>query len=62
MAGRLRQAVDEGRLEAGQVLLFRATQGDRDGDLFLIADRNGEAGYQTGEDLLVKLLDPGDFM
>lgn len=67
VAGRLRQgsfdadlelAVDGGRLEAGQALLFQATAGDRAGDRFLIVDWNGEDGYQAGEDLLVWLVDP----
>lgn len=66
----LELAVDAGRLEAGQALLFRATAGDRAGDIFMIVDWNGEAGYQAGEDLLVRLVDParteaidtGDFL
>lgn len=42
-------------LEANSVVQFRAKGGDESGALFLIVDVNGEAGYQAGQDLVIKM-------
>ena len=42
-------------LGAGEAVLFAPDAGDLAGTLFLIADANGEAGYQAGEDYVFAL-------
>ena len=42
-------------LGAGQAVLFAPDSGDLAGTVFLVVDRNGEAGYQEGEDFVFAL-------
>ncbi len=67
--GDLARAVGADRLGAGHALTFTATGGDFAGRVFLIADGNGEAGYQAGADTVIELqsppasvIDPGLFI
>ncbi len=52
--------IGSGQLGAGQALLFAADAGGLAGSTFLIVDANGVAGYQAGEDYVVRLLNPPD--
>lgn len=42
-------------LEAHHAELFHATSGSFAGDTFLVIDANGQAGYQAGSDLVIRL-------
>lgn len=42
-------------LEAHHAVVFHATSGTDAGDYFLVIDANGQAGYQAGEDLVIRL-------
>lgn len=44
-----------GGLGAGQAVVFRPNDGELLGEVFLIVDANGEAGYQPGEDYVFAL-------
>jgi hypothetical protein len=48
-------AVGAGQMGAGHAVLFSPDAGDLAGRVFLIADRNGTAGYQAGADYVVEL-------
>ena len=58
-----------GHLHANHAVLFRPDAGTLHGKLFLVVDINGTPGYQSGEDLVIRLdhpknlgaLDPRDF-
>jgi hypothetical protein len=66
---RLESKVDAGAMGAGHAVLYTPDAGDFGGVRFLVVDVNGTAGYQTGEDLVIRLdgathlnaLDAGDF-
>jgi hypothetical protein len=47
--------IGAGQLVAYHAVEFRAQDGDLAHQLFLIVDLNGQAGYQAGEDLVVRL-------
>ena len=47
-----------GVLGAGEVAVFQVNAGDFAGRIFGIADLNGVAGYQAGEDLVVEFVTP----
>lgn len=51
----LATAVDAGHLGAGHAVLFTANSGSLSGQLFLIVDQNGAAGYQASADLVLAL-------
>lgn len=51
-------AVDAGHLAGFHATIFTPDAGDLAGQIFLIVDQNGVAGYQPGEDLLIQLVDP----
>lgn len=51
----LEAAIGEAELGAGNAVLFRPKHGMLAQLLFLVVDGNGEAGYQGGEDLVVRL-------
>jgi Ca2+-binding RTX toxin-like protein len=53
--GDLAAAVDAGHLAAGHAVLFMPNAGGLAGKTFLIVDVNGVAGYQAGEDLVIRL-------
>ena len=53
--GDLAHAVNAARLGAHHAVLFTARHGDYAGETFLVIDANGTAGYQAGEDLVVRL-------
>ncbi|HEX2590298.1 MAG TPA: bluetail domain-containing putative surface protein, partial [Rhizomicrobium sp.] len=50
-------AADAAHLAANHAVLFTPDGGDRAGSTFLIVDLNGTAGYQSGQDLVIKLAD-----
>ncbi len=50
-------AVDAAHMDAYQAVLVTPTHGF-DGAIFVVMDQNGIAGYQAGEDLVIKLLNP----
>jgi hypothetical protein len=50
-------AVGAGDLGAHDAVLFTASSGTHAGETFLVVDLNGNAGYQAGHDLLIKLDD-----
>lgn len=52
----LAAAVNASRLGAQHVVIFEPSAGGFAGKIFLIADLNGVAGYQAGEDLVIQLL------
>lgn len=67
----VKNAVGAGQLAAGHAVLFTATSGDLAGHTILVVDRNGAAGFQTGnKDYVFDLrdadnlgaLDRGDFI
>ena len=47
-----------GMLGAGQAALFTANAGTLSGRVFAVIDVNGEAGYQSGQDLVIELINP----
>lgn len=51
-------AAADNRLGAGEAMLFTADAGDMAGRTFLVADGNGFAGYQAGEDYVIELVAP----
>ena len=51
-------AAVSGALGAGKAVLFTADAGSFAGRAFLVADGNGLAGYQAGEDYVIELIDP----
>ncbi len=51
----LSTAITAGALDVHHALLFTPTTGDQQGDTFLIVDANGVAGYQAGQDLVIRL-------
>ncbi len=57
----LAAAVTSGALGAHHALLFAPTTGDQHGGTFLVVDANGVAGYQAGQDLVIKLDAPVAF-
>src|SRR5204863_7092405 len=50
-------AIGASELAADHAVLFQPSKGTLAGFLFLIVDANGTAGYQAGEDLVVRLDD-----
>jgi serralysin len=52
------EAATGGVLGAGEAMLFTADAGDLAGRTFLVADGNGLAGYQAGEDYVIALVAP----
>lgn len=48
-------AAATGSLEANHAEIFHATSGTDAGDYFLVIDANGQAGYQAGSDLVIKI-------
>ncbi|HEX3809980.1 MAG TPA: hypothetical protein VHW02_09815 [Rhizomicrobium sp.] len=54
----LQTAINSTNLAGHHAVLFTPDAGGLAGDLFLIVDGNGVAGYQAGEDLVVQLTDP----
>jgi hypothetical protein len=55
----LEAALGAAQLGAGQALLFTPDEGHYAGRTFLVADGNGVAGYQAGEDYVWLILMPG---
>lgn len=53
----LAHAADAAHLGIHAAVLFTATSGSYSGDTFLIVDANGVAGFQTGEDYVIRLTD-----
>jgi Ca2+-binding RTX toxin-like protein len=53
----LENAIGANQLAADHAVLFQPTKGTLAGFLFLIVDANGTAGYQGGEDLVIRLDD-----
>ncbi|HEX3809825.1 MAG TPA: M10 family metallopeptidase [Rhizomicrobium sp.] len=51
----LRAAASPSHLHAGDAVLFTPSKGSFAGDTFLIVDANGKAGYQAGQDFVVRL-------
>ncbi|MEG3179550.1 beta strand repeat-containing protein [Sphingomonas sp. LT1P40] len=49
-----------GQLGVGQALMLTANAGGLAGNSFLVVDANGVAGYQAGEDYVIRLLNPPD--
>ncbi len=56
--GDLAAAVGAGQLGAFEAVLFKPDSGGLAGSVFLVVDGNGTAGYQAGEDLVIKLDHP----
>ena len=52
--------VNAGNLAAHHAVEFTPSSGPYAGDLFLIIDQNGVAGYQGGQDLVIELTSPGN--
>lgn len=48
--------IDPVHLGLGHAVVFRPTSGDHAGETFLIIDQNGNAGYDAGADLVIKLV------
>jgi len=48
-----------GALPGGQALLFQPDSGDLAGETYLVVDQNGSTGYQSGQDLVIHLLNAG---
>jgi Ca2+-binding RTX toxin-like protein len=55
---RLESKIDGTRLGADHAVLYQASAGELAGVLLLIVDQNGTGGYQAGEDLVLRLIDP----
>ncbi|HEY1710932.1 MAG TPA: calcium-binding protein [Rhizomicrobium sp.] len=53
----LAATIGAAQLGAGHAVLFTPDSGDLKGDVFLIIDANGTAGYQAGADFVIQLLD-----
>lgn len=53
-------AVGPDQLAANHAVLFMPDAGTLRGDIFLVVDGNGVAGYQSGQDLVVLLSSPAD--
>ena len=53
--GDLAASVNAAHLAAGSAMLFTPDSGTLHGDVFLIVDVNGVAGYQAGQDLVIQL-------
>lgn len=51
----LAAAIGAGQLGSGHAVVFTASSGDFAGDVFIIIDRNGTAGYQANSDYVVML-------
>lgn len=51
----LAAAIGANQLHAHDAVLFTPTSGNLAGDVFLIVDGNGTAGYQAGADLVIEL-------
>lgn len=51
----LHAAVSTAHLHAGDAVLFTPSKGSFAGDTFLIVDANGKAGYQAGQDFVIRL-------
>ena len=56
----LAAAADGAHLDAHHAVLFTPDAGGLAGETLLIADANGTAGYQAGEDLVVQLASAQD--
>ncbi|HEY2034595.1 MAG TPA: NF038122 family metalloprotease [Rhizomicrobium sp.] len=54
----LANAVNSHHLSANHAVLFTPSSGGLKGDLFLVVDVNGVAGYQAGQDLVILLDHP----
>lgn len=54
----LSAAIGAGQMGAGQAVLFAPTSGTLAGNVFLIADANGIAGYQADADFVFQLVTP----
>jgi Ca2+-binding RTX toxin-like protein len=54
---RLEKAVDAEALAANHAVLFRPHDGDFQGQMFLVVDANGVAGYQRDADYVIRLAD-----
>ena len=52
----LASAITSSHLGAHHAVLFTPTSGTLSGDTFLIVDLNGVAGYQTGADLVIRMI------
>ena len=52
----LKSAISSSRLGAHHAVLFTPNSGTLSGQTFLIVDLNGVAGYQSGQDLVVRLI------
>jgi Ca2+-binding RTX toxin-like protein len=63
----LAAAVGAFQLGVQHALIFTPDDGDLEGHAFLVIDRNGDAGYQAGADIVIEItgytgaLDTGDF-
>jgi hypothetical protein len=53
----LAAAVDTAHLGANHAVLFTPDAGSQAGHTFLVVDLNGTAGYQSGDDLVVRFVD-----
>ena len=51
----LAAAVDAAHLAAGHAVLFTPDSGSLAGDVFLVVDQNGIAGYQANQDLVIEI-------
>jgi hypothetical protein len=56
----LAAAVDESHLAANHAVLFTPDAGGQGGHAFLVVDLNGAAGYQSGDDLVLRFVDPAN--
>lgn len=54
----LAAALGAGQLGARHAVVFTAAQGDFAGDTFLVIDANNAAGYQAGQDFVIRLDEP----
>lgn len=54
----LADAIGTAQLDDGDAVLFKPRHGGLAGELFVIVDANGTAGYQVGGDLVIHLEDP----
>jgi Ca2+-binding RTX toxin-like protein len=53
----LADAADDAHLGANHAVLFTPNAGKHAGETFLVVDLNGEAGYDVGEDAVIRLTD-----